>query len=139
MFRTHLLGKAIIVSTDPEVNKVVLQNHGNVFIPGYPKTVTELLGESSILQMNGSLHKRIHALIGNFLKSSHLKASITRDIEHSVKLSLASWKDMHFVYVQDETKKVSFSLSVSLSLSLNTQTKDDSIVLIIEGFVSWVC
>lgn len=120
VFKTHILGKAIIVSTDPEVNKMVLQNHGNVFIPCYPKSITELLGKSSILQMNGSLHKRVHSLIGVFLKSPQFKSRITRDIENAVKLSLSSWKNKagSFIRVQDETKMITFEILVKVLLSI---------------------
>lgn len=113
VFKTHLLGRRLIVSTDPEVNKVVLQNQGNIFIPYYPKSITELLGQSSILQMNGTLHRRVHALIGGFFRSPQLKARVTPYIENSVKLTLSTWKKKHQypVYVQEETKKVSLSLS----------------------------
>lgn len=107
VFRTNILGTPIIVSTDPEVNKVILQNHGSTFIPAYPKSITELFGKNSILQINGTLQKRVHALIGGFLRSPQLKARITKEIEHSVKFTLSTWKDMHEIYVQDETKKVS--------------------------------
>ena len=106
MFKTHILGTPIIVSTDPDVNKVVLQNHGNIFIPAYPKSIRELLGEHSILQMNGNLQKRVHALIGGFLRSPLLKSRITRHIENSVKITLGSWQDMQLIHVQEETKKV---------------------------------
>ncbi|KAL0378300.1 UNVERIFIED_CONTAM: 3-epi-6-deoxocathasterone 23-monooxygenase CYP90C1 [Sesamum radiatum] len=119
VFRTHILGKAIIVSTDAEVNRMILQNHGNTFIPCYPKSITELLGKSSILQMNGSLHKRVHALIGVFLKSPQFKARITRDIENVVRLSLSNWMNKSCqVYVQDETKKITFEILVRVLLSV---------------------
>ncbi|KAK6150605.1 hypothetical protein DH2020_015537 [Rehmannia glutinosa] len=118
-FRTHILGKAIIVSTDPDVNKMILQNHGNAFIPSYPKSITELLGKSSILQINGPLHKRMHALIGVFLKSPQFKARITREIENVVRLSLSTWTDKNCqVYVQDETKKITFEILVRVLLSI---------------------
>lgn len=118
VFKTNILRKPVIVSTDPEVNKVVLQNIGNVFIPAYPQTITEILGESSILQMNGSLQKRVHALLGGFLRSPQLKARITRDIERYVKLTLDSWKDQHIVYVQDEVRKITFDVLVRVLVSI---------------------
>lgn len=121
VFKTHILGRPVIVSTDPEVNRVVLLNHGNTFVPWYPKSITELLGKSSILQMNGNLHKRVHSLISCFLKSPQLKARITRQIEISVKLSLSTWKNKHLVYLQDEAKQVFNSLSLSFSLTINYQ------------------
>lgn len=121
VFKSNILGKGIIVSTDAEVNKVVLQNNGDVFIPCYPKSITELFGKNSILQMNGPVHRRLHGLIGNFLKSPQLKARITRDIEASVRHFLSTWleKQHSIVYVQDEAKKISFEVLVKLILSVD--------------------
>jgi len=106
VFKTSILGTGVIVSTDPDVNKVILQNHGSIFIPAYPKSIRELMGEHSILQMNGNMHRKLHALLGGFLRSPQFKARITRDIEHSVKQCLASWTPQP-IYVQDQVKKVS--------------------------------
>ncbi|KAL7144180.1 hypothetical protein ABFS83_08G241500 [Erythranthe nasuta] len=119
VFRTHILGKAIIVSTDADVNKVILQNHGNAFIPCYPKSISELLGKSSILQMNGPMHKKMHTLIGVFLKSPQFKDRITLDIEKVVRLSLSTWMDKGCqVFVQDETKKITFEILVRVLMSI---------------------
>ncbi|GMI68174.1 ROTUNDIFOLIA 3 [Hibiscus trionum] len=118
VFKTHLLGTPIIVSTDPDVNKVVLQNHGNIFVPAYPKSIRELLGEHSILQMNGIHQKRLHALIGGFLRSPQLKSRITRHIENSVGLAMGSWQDMQLLHVQDETKKITFEVLVNVLMSV---------------------
>ncbi|KAK8304739.1 hypothetical protein V6Z12_D03G013000 [Gossypium hirsutum] len=93
VFKTHLLGTPIIVSTDPDVNKVVLQNHGNTFIPAYPKSITELLGEHSILQMNAH-------------------------IESSVVSTLGSWQHMQVLLVQEETKKITFEVLVKVLMSV---------------------
>ncbi|KAL9663577.1 hypothetical protein QQ045_018966 [Rhodiola kirilowii] len=120
VFKTHILGFPIIVSTDAEVNKVILQNQGNVFVPNYPKSITELLGKSSILQMNGSRHKKVHSIIASFLNSPHFKSRITSVIENSVICSLSSWsKSSHqFVYIQDETKKITFEVLVRVLMSM---------------------
>ncbi|KAK8607492.1 hypothetical protein V6N13_053225 [Hibiscus sabdariffa] len=118
VFKTHLLGTPIIVSTDPDVNKVVLQNIGNIFVPAYPKSIRELLGEHSILQMNGNLQKRVHALIGGFFRSPQLKTRITTHIENSVKITLASWQDMQLLHVQEETKKITFEVLVNVLMSV---------------------
>lgn len=107
MFKTCILGSNVIVSTDPDVNKVVLQNQANNFVPAYPKSIRELMGEQSILKMNGTMHKKVHTLIAGFLRSPQLKARITRDIEHAVKQCFASWTPHQPIYVQDQVKKVS--------------------------------
>ncbi|XP_057492007.1 3-epi-6-deoxocathasterone 23-monooxygenase CYP90C1 [Actinidia eriantha] len=118
VFKTHLLGRAVIVSTDPEVNKVVLLNQDNIFIPYYPKSVIELLGKSSILQLNGTVHRRLHALIAGFFRSPHLKARITTHIEDSVKLTLSTWETKPTVYVQHETQKITFEVLVRVLMGL---------------------
>lgn len=118
VFKTNILGTGVIVSTDPEVNKVVLQNQGNIFVPAYPKSIRELMGQHSILQMNGNTHRKLHALLGGFLRSPHFKARITRDIEHSVKQCFATWTTYQPIYVQDQVKKVFTSLGFCVNLIL---------------------
>ncbi|KAH9319848.1 hypothetical protein KI387_021617, partial [Taxus chinensis] len=49
--------------------------------------------------------KRLHGLIGSFLKSIELKEQITMDIEKYVLDFVKNWKDGQLVYIQDETKK----------------------------------
>lgn len=118
VFKTSILGTGVIVSTDPEVNKVILQNHGNIFVPAYPKSVRELMGDYSILQMNGNMHRKIHSLLGGFLRSPQFKARITTDIQHSVKQCFATWTHQP-IYVQDQVKKVHFILISSNSTKQN--------------------
>ncbi|CAM8956839.1 unnamed protein product [Rhodiola kirilowii] len=127
VFKTHILGFPIIVSTDAEVNKVILQNQGNVFAPNYPKSITKLLGESSVLQMEGFRHKKFHTIIASFLKSPHLKSSITNVIQQSVIQSLSAWRKFNnpFIYIQDETKKITFEVLVRVLMSLEPSEELD--------------
>lgn len=85
---------------------MVLQNDSRTFVPFYPKSIIKLLGEYSMLQMNEDQHKRLHGLVGGFLKSRDLKKQIIREIERAVELSLRRWKDSKHIYIQDETKEV---------------------------------
>ncbi|EXC11116.1 3-epi-6-deoxocathasterone 23-monooxygenase [Morus notabilis] len=104
VFKSHIFGSPTIVSTDAEVSKVILQSDAKVFVPSYPKSLTELMGKSSILLINGSLQKRIHGLVGAFFKSPLLKAQITRDMQKYVLESMANWSSDRPIYIQDETK-----------------------------------
>ncbi|KAI8544591.1 hypothetical protein RHMOL_Rhmol08G0308800 [Rhododendron molle] len=104
VFKSHLFGSPTIVSTDAEVSKYVLQSDGKVFVPSYPKSLTELMGKSSVLLINGSLHRRVHGLIGAFFKSPHLKSQITLDMQNYVQESMGKWREDQPVYLQDEAK-----------------------------------
>ncbi|XP_061371104.1 cytochrome P450 90D2-like [Gastrolobium bilobum] len=119
VFKSHIFGSPTIVSTDADVNKFILQSDAKVFVPSYPKSLTELMGESSILLINGSLQKRIHGLIGAFFKSQQLKAQITRDMQKYVQESMANWREDHLIYVQDETKNIAFQVLVKALISLD--------------------
>lgn len=111
VFKSHIFGSPTIVSTDAEVSRFVLQSDAKVFVPSYPRSLTELMGKSSILLINGSLQRRVHGLIGAFFKSPSLKTQITQDMQKYVQESMESWEDDQLVYLQDQTKNVSLSLS----------------------------
>ncbi|KAJ6932449.1 3-epi-6-deoxocathasterone 23-monooxygenase CYP90D1 [Populus alba x Populus x berolinensis] len=104
VFKSHIFGSPTIVSTDAEVSKFILQSDARLFVPSYPKSLTELMGKSSILLINGSLQRRIHGLIGAFLKSPHLKAQITGDMQSYVQESMEKWREDQPIFIQDETK-----------------------------------
>ncbi|WOL09121.1 Cytochrome P450 [Canna indica] len=112
VFRSHLFGSPTIVSTDAEVSRCVLQSDARAFVPWYPKSLTELMGKSSILLINGSLQRRVHGLIGAFFKSSDLKSQITRDMQCYVQESMINWKDEQLIHIQDETKNIVFQILV---------------------------
>lgn len=107
MFKSHIFGSPTIVSIDAEVSRFVLQSDSKAFVPSYPKSLTELMGQSSILLINGSLQRRVHGLIGAFFKSPHLKAQITQEMESYIQKSMGSWRDDHPIFIQDEAKNVS--------------------------------
>lgn len=107
VFKSHLFGSPTIISTDAEVSKIILQSDANIFVPSYPKSLMELMGKSSILLVNGSLHRRLHGLIGSFIKSPNLKAQITTDMQKYVMESMDKWGEDSPVFIQDEAKHVS--------------------------------
>ncbi|CAD5194280.1 unnamed protein product [Musa acuminata subsp. malaccensis] len=112
VFKSHIFGSPTIVSTDAEVSRFILQSDEKSFVPWYPKSLTELMGKSSILMINGSLQKRVHGLIGAFLKSGHLKSQVTKDMQRYVQETMSNWKDGHLIHLQDEAKLIVFQILV---------------------------
>lgn len=115
VFKSHIFGSPTIVSTDAEVSRFILQSDAKAFVPSYPKSLTELMGKSSILLINGTFHRKIHGLIGAFFKSSHLKAQLTIDMQKYLQNSISIWSSSQHnpIHIQDEAKNVP-SLSLSL-------------------------
>ncbi|KAJ4835854.1 hypothetical protein Tsubulata_030111 [Turnera subulata] len=136
VFKSHIFGSPTIVSTDAEVSKFILQSDAKIFVPFYPKSLTELMGKSSILLINGSLQRRIHGLIGAFFKSPHLKAQITRDMQSYVQASMEKWRDDQPVYIQDEAKNIAFQVLVKALISLDPGEEMESLKQQFQEFIS---
>uniref|UniRef100_A0A0A0KH50 22alpha-hydroxysteroid 23-monooxygenase n=1 Tax=Cucumis sativus TaxID=3659 RepID=A0A0A0KH50_CUCSA len=134
VFKTNILGTPIIVSTDSEVNKVILQNHGNIFTPAYPKSITELLGTYSILRMKGNVQRRLHTIIGAFLRSPQLKAQITKDIQNTVQLRLANWNNSQ-LHLQTEAKQITFEVLVKVLMSVGPGKELETLKREFEEFI----
>ncbi|KAJ4717908.1 putative Cytochrome P450 [Melia azedarach] len=136
VFKSHIFGTPFVVSTDAEVSKIVLQSDAKSFVPSYPKSLTELMGKSSILLINGGLQRRIHGLIGAFFKSNHLKAQITRDMQTYVRRSMENWKEDHPIFIQDETKNIAFQVLVKALISLDPGEEMEFLKKQFQGFIS---
>ncbi|GFZ04252.1 cytochrome P450, family 90, subfamily D, polypeptide 1 [Actinidia rufa] len=106
-----------------EVSKFVLQTDGKDFVPSYPKSLTELMGKSSILLINGSLQRRVHGLIGAFFKSPQLKAQITRDMHKYVQESMGNWREDHPIYIQDQAKNAKKKMVVVINKIIQAKRK----------------
>ncbi|KAK1262919.1 3-epi-6-deoxocathasterone 23-monooxygenase [Acorus gramineus] len=125
VFKSHILGLPMIVSMDSEVNKAVLQNDGRSFVPYYPKTIMELFGDLSIVTMEGNLHRRVHGLVGGFLKSPALKTRFTREVEGRIRAAMAEWEVVEggggggrVVHFQDVAREVTFQMLVRVLLGI---------------------
>ncbi|CAI8608020.1 unnamed protein product [Vicia faba] len=136
VFKSHIFGSPTIVSTDADVNKFILQSDAKVFVPSYPKSLMKLMGESSILVINGTLHRRIHGLIGAFFKSQQLKIQITTDMEKYVKESMVNWKEGQPIYIQDETKKIAFHVLAKALISLDPGEEMELLIKHFKEFIS---
>jgi 3-epi-6-deoxocathasterone 23-monooxygenase len=75
------------------------KNDGGMLVPSYPKSLNKLMGKSSILMLSGNSQKKLHGLIGGFLKSPQMKEKITVDIEKYIMSSMTNWKDDQLIYI----------------------------------------
>ncbi|KAG8045585.1 hypothetical protein GUJ93_ZPchr0008g14021 [Zizania palustris] len=115
VFRSHLFGSATVVTADAEVSRFVLQSDARAFVPWYPRSLTELMGKSSILLINGSLQRRVHGLVGAFFKSPQLKSQVTADMQRRLSPALAAWRSQGpsaLLRVQDHAKTMVFEILV---------------------------
>ncbi|XP_072984882.1 cytochrome P450 90D2-like [Typha latifolia] len=136
VFKSHLFGSPTIVSTDADVSRFVLQSDAKTFVPSYPKSLTELMGKSSILLINGSLQRRVHGLVGAFFKSPQLKSQITGDMQRYVASSMKNWEDDQIIYVQDEAKLIVFQILVKGLIGLKPSKEMNFLKLQFQEFIA---
>uniref|UniRef100_A0A0E0KZJ9 Cytochrome P450 90D2 n=1 Tax=Oryza punctata TaxID=4537 RepID=A0A0E0KZJ9_ORYPU len=121
VFRSHLWGSPAVVSADAEASRAVLQTDASAFVPWYPRSLMELMGESSILVLGGALQRRVHGLAGAFFKSPELKARVTADMRGRLAAAMDAWRaagDGAAVRVQDEAKSIVFRILVRALIGL---------------------
>ncbi|EAY96882.1 hypothetical protein OsI_18805 [Oryza sativa Indica Group] len=124
VFRSHLWGSPAVVSADAEASRAVLQSDASAFVPWYPRSLMELMGESSILVLGGALQRRVHGLAGAFFKSPELKARVTADMRSRLAAAMDAWRATAAtgagaaVRVQDEAKSIVFEILVRALIGL---------------------
>ncbi|XP_071686016.1 3-epi-6-deoxocathasterone 23-monooxygenase CYP90D1-like isoform X2 [Rutidosis leptorrhynchoides] len=136
VFKSHLFGSPTIVSTDAKVSRIILQSDANSFVPSYPKSLTELMGEASILRINGSFHRKIHGLIGSFFKSPYLKACVTSNMRKLLLRSMAAWNEDRPIYIQDETKHIAFQVLAKALIGLDPGEEMDLLMVQFQEFIA---
>lgn len=119
IFTTHLFGKPTVVSLDAEVNRFILNSDGRLFVPDYPTSLKELWGRSAILMLEGNFHRRIHGLVAALLKSQDLKDHLLQHIDAIILHAMESWNGSTTIYVEEETKKISFHVTAKVLLGLD--------------------
>ncbi|XP_022995380.1 cytochrome P450 90A1-like isoform X2 [Cucurbita maxima] len=136
VFTTHLFGEPTIFSADLETNRFILQNEEKLFECSYPGSISNLLGNHSLLLMKGSLHKRMHSLTMSFANSSIIRDRLLVDVDRLIRLNLQSWTGR--IFLLEEAKKITFELAVKQLMSFDrcewTQNLMKEYLLVIEGF-----
>ncbi|CAN0838004.1 Cytochrome P450 90A1 [Linum grandiflorum] len=127
VFTTHVFGEPTVFSTDPELNRLILQSEGKLVDVSYPGSISNLLGKHSLLLMKGGLHKRMHSLTISFANPTIMKDHLLFDIDRLVRLNLGSWSDR--VLLQEEAKKL-----MSKDPGEWTEMLRRQYLLLIEGF-----
>lgn len=106
------------MSTDPGLNRFVLQNEGRMFECSYPKSIGGILGKWSMLVLVGDMHREMRMISINFLSSARLRNLLLPEVERHTLLILNSWIPNFVFKAQDEAKKFTFNLMAKNIMSL---------------------
>ncbi|KAK3001965.1 hypothetical protein RJ639_020495, partial [Escallonia herrerae] len=102
IFRTNLVGRPVIVSTDSDLNHFVFQQEGQLFQSWYPDTFTEIFGRQNVGSMHGFMYKYLKSLVLNLFGPESLKKMLP-EVEQAANRNLKMWSRQDTVELKDAT------------------------------------
>ncbi|KAB2001245.1 hypothetical protein ES319_D12G287500v1 [Gossypium barbadense] len=91
LFKTSLVGRQIVVSTDTDVNRVIFQQKGKLVQSWYMDSFDDIVGKENVLSSHGFLHKCLRNLILNLFGSESLKEKQVSEMEELTSKHLRLW------------------------------------------------
>lgn len=106
IFKSHILGSPTIVSMDPELNKFILLNEAKGIVPGYPKSMLDILGTRNIAAVHGSQHKFLRKNLMSLVGPPSIKDRLLPRFDKYIRLHVSTWDGM-VIDVQEKSTDVS--------------------------------
>lgn len=106
IFRTSVVGRPVIVSTDPDLNYFIFQQEGQLFQSWYPDTFTEIFGRQNVGSLHGFMYKYLKNMVLNLFGSESLKKMMP-EVEEAAKNKLNTWSGQTSVEMKEATANVS--------------------------------
>ncbi|XP_026452658.1 cytochrome P450 87A3-like isoform X1 [Papaver somniferum] len=127
VFKTTLVMQSFIVSTDPEVNHMILsQKEGQSFEVWYPDTFKKILGQESLVTLQGSIHKYMRNMVLSFVGPESLKQKLLPHVVHGVQRNLSLWANQDTVDLIESVKEMIFELTAKKLISYEYNPKKPS-------------
>ena len=110
IFRTSLVGRPVVLSTDLEFNHYVVKQEGSLVEMWYLDTFAKFLGMEGENRMSalGNVHKYIRSITLNHLGADAVKEKLLPQMEEIVNKALQTWSSQPSVDMRDAASKVIF-------------------------------
>ncbi|KAF8651634.1 hypothetical protein HU200_063143 [Digitaria exilis] len=119
IFKTSLVGHAVVVSADEELNHMVFQQEGQLFQSWYPDSFVEILGRDNVGEQQGAMFRYLKNMVLRYFGPESLRESkMLRDVEHAVASSLCTWSTLPAVELKEAVSTMVFDLSANKLLGL---------------------
>ncbi|XP_068656655.1 cytochrome P450 85A-like [Aristolochia californica] len=118
LFKSHILGCPTIVSMDPDLNRYILMNEGKGLIPGYPKSMLDILGECNLAAVSGSLHKTLRGALLGLISPSVIRHQLLPKTDEFMRSHLSNWNDT-IINIQEKTKEMALLSSMKQIASMD--------------------
>ncbi|KAE8055261.1 hypothetical protein FH972_012112 [Carpinus fangiana] len=140
IFRTNLVGRPVVISTDPDLNYFVFQQEGHLFQSWYPETFTEIFGRQNVGSLHGFMYKYLKNMVLNLFGPESLKKMLP-EVEKSATRGLHRWSCEDAVELKDATASMIFDLTAKKLISYEADNSSENLrenfVAFIQGLISF--
>ncbi|KAK4488250.1 hypothetical protein RD792_003997 [Penstemon davidsonii] len=140
IFKTSLVGRPVIVSTDADLNYFIFQQEGKSFQSWYPDTFTEIFGKQNVGSLHGFMYKYLKNMMLNLFGPESLR-NMLPDVENASNLNLKRWSSQNTVEIKDSTAEMIFDLTAKKLISYDSEKSSEnlreSFVAFIQGLISF--
>ncbi|RZC72905.1 hypothetical protein C5167_048387 [Papaver somniferum] len=143
VFKTSLVGRSVIVSTDPEINYFIFQQEGKLFQSWYPDTFTEIFGKQNVGSLHGFMYKYLKNMVLNLFGPESLKQKLLPQVAQAARSNLSSWANQDRVEVKEATANMIFDLTAKKLISYqydptkSSENLRENFVAFIQGLISF--
>ncbi|PON85216.1 Cytochrome P450, E-class, group I [Trema orientale] len=140
LFRTNLVGKNVIVSTDPEINYQIFQQEGKSFELCYTESFMTITGESFPGQ-HGLVHKYLKNLVLQIIGPETLKDRLLAHMDKATRTCMRSWANNVIVDLKEVASNMIFDYFaeklISYDESKASKKLKQSYDAFLEGLISF--
>ncbi|KAG8476538.1 hypothetical protein CXB51_033499 [Gossypium anomalum] len=140
IFKTSLVGRPVIVSTDPDFNHFIFLQEGQLFQSWYPDTFTEIFGRQNVGSLHGFMYKYLKNMVLNLFGPESLKKMLP-EVENTACRRLQSWSSQETIELKEATASMIFDLTAKKLISYDQDNSPENLrenfVAFIQGLISF--
>ncbi|XP_015584598.1 cytochrome P450 87A3 [Ricinus communis] len=140
VFRTSLVGRPVVVSTDPDLNYFIFQQEGQLFQSWYPDTFTEIFGRQNVGSLHGFMYKYLKNMVLNLFGPESLKKMLP-EVQQAASERLQLWSTQGSVELKEATASMIFDLTAKKLISYDeknySENLRDNFVAFMQGLISF--
>ncbi|KAJ3680142.1 hypothetical protein LUZ60_016420 [Juncus effusus] len=141
IFKTSLIGRPVVISTDADLNYLVFNQEGRLFESWYPDTFTEIFGRDNVGSLHGFMYKYLKNLIHRLYGPQNLRSVFLPDIQKSCQTSFQSWSSQPCFEFKEAISIMLFDLTakrlISYDPSSSTEDLRKNFVAFMRGLISF--
>ncbi|KAG6660131.1 hypothetical protein CIPAW_03G084100 [Carya illinoinensis] len=96
---------------DPELNRYILMNEAKGLVPGYPRSMLDILGKCNIAAVHGSTHKYMRGALLSLISPTMIRDQLLAKTDEFMRSHLSNWDDQ-IINIQEKTKEMALCSSL---------------------------